>query len=76
MQTRDTEEGSWTVDATRGTILVVDDDLDIRRNLVDLFSEFGYRVEAAKCGHIALEQARREVYDMGLLDLRCPAWTA
>jgi CheY-like chemotaxis protein len=52
--------------------LVVDDDTDTCRNLVDLFSEFGYRVEAAECGQVALEQARQEAYDVGLLDLRMP----
>jgi two-component system, NtrC family, response regulator HydG len=54
------------------TILVVDDDTDTCRNMADLFGDRGYRVDAAEGGASALEQARRQPYDVGLLDLRMP----
>ena len=54
------------------TILVVDDDADTCRNMADLFGDRGFRVDAAEGGDIALEQARRQPYDIGLLDLRMP----
>lgn len=53
-------------------ILVVDDDSDTCRNLADLFGDLGYHVDAAEGGDRALEQARRQPYDVGLLDLRMP----
>jgi len=52
------------------TILVVDDDRDTCRNMADLFGDRGFRVDVAEGGDIALEQARRQPYDIGLLDLR------
>jgi CheY-like chemotaxis protein len=52
--------------------ILVDDDADTCRNLVDLLSEFGCRVDAAECGDVAPERARRQPYDVGLLDLRMP----
>ncbi|HLN27432.1 MAG TPA: response regulator [Gemmataceae bacterium] len=54
------------------TILVVDDDADTCRNMADLFGDRGYRVDSAEGGDVALEQARRLPYDVGLLDLRMP----
>jgi CheY-like chemotaxis protein len=54
------------------TILVVDDDVDTCRNMTDLFGEFGYMVDAAHGGEMALEKARQQPYDLGLLDLRMP----
>jgi two-component system, NtrC family, response regulator HydG len=54
------------------TILVVDDDPDTCRNMADIFGDRGYRVDAANGGDSALEQARRQPYDVGLLDLRMP----
>lgn len=53
-------------------ILVVDDDADTCRNMTDLFGDRGYHVDAAEGGNSALEQARRQPYDVGLLDLRMP----
>jgi CheY-like chemotaxis protein len=60
------------MEALMPTILVVDDDADTRQNMADLFCDRGYRVDAADCGNIALEQARLQSYDLGLLDLRMP----
>ncbi len=54
------------------TILVVDDDADTRQNMADLFGDLGYAVDAAEGGEAALEKARQQPYDLGLLDLRMP----
>jgi len=54
------------------TILVVDDDDDTCRNMADLFGDLGYAIDTAQGGDIALEKARRQLYDLGLLDLRMP----
>jgi CheY-like chemotaxis protein len=54
------------------TILVVDDDIDTRRNMEDLFGDLGYAVDAAEGGEMALEKAQQQPYDLGLLDLRMP----
>jgi CheY-like chemotaxis protein len=54
------------------SILVVDDDADTCRNMADLFGNLGYVVDAAGGGETALEKARQQPYDLGLLDLRMP----
>ncbi len=54
------------------TILVVDDDADTCRNMADLFGDLGYAVETAEGAHTALDKARQQPYDLGLLDLRMP----
>lgn len=54
------------------TILVVDDDADTCRNMADLFGDRGYSIETAEGGDAALEKARQQQYDLGLLDLRMP----
>jgi CheY-like chemotaxis protein len=61
-----------TREALMPTILVVDDDSDTCRNMADLFGDLGYAIDTAEGGHIALEKAQRQPYDLGLLDLRMP----
>lgn len=61
---------------TRGpqacSVLVVDDDVDIREPLVELLAGEGYRVLAAANGLEALAVARRDRPDLILLDLLMP----
>jgi DNA-binding NtrC family response regulator len=54
------------------TILLVDDDVDICRNLTDILTDLGYRVDSAHDGMTALEMVRRTPYDVALLDLKMP----
>jgi CheY-like chemotaxis protein len=54
------------------TILVVDDDPDTCRNLADILSDLGYRVDTAPDGPTALELVRKHPYDVALLDFRMP----
>ncbi len=54
------------------TILVVDDEVDNCRNLSDILTDLGYRVDIAHDGLAALELVRRNPYDVALLDLKMP----
>ena len=54
------------------SILVVDDDADICRNLSDILTDLGYRVDTATGGLAALELVRQRPYDVALLDLKMP----
>lgn len=55
-----------------GSILVVDDDPDICRNVSDILTDLGYRVDTATDGPAAIELVRRNPYDVALLDLKMP----
>jgi DNA-binding response OmpR family regulator len=55
-----------------GSILVVDDDPDICRNVSDILTDLGYRVDIASDGSAAIELVRRNAYDVALLDLKMP----
>jgi two-component system, NtrC family, response regulator HydG len=54
------------------SILVVDDDVDTCRNLSDILTDMGYRVDTAHDGPSALELLRRNPYDVALLDYKMP----
>ena len=58
--------------ATECTVLVVDDDAQIRATLSDLLEHEGYAVVRAENGAQALEQLRRVHPDCMLLDLMMP----
>jgi two-component system, NtrC family, response regulator HydG len=57
---------------TSSFILVVDDDVDICRNLSDILTDLGFEVDVAHEGPTALEMVRRKPYDVALLDLKMP----
>jgi CheY-like chemotaxis protein len=54
------------------TLLVVDDDVDTCRNLSDILTDLGYKVDTAHDGLSALELVRKNTYDIALLDLKMP----
>ena len=56
----------------QASILVVDDEVDTCRNLSDILTDLGYRVDTALDGFAALELARKKPYDIALLDLKMP----
>jgi len=58
--------------ASRGRILIVDDEEDIRRLLSRLMLEEGFEPSAAPDGETALDLIRRESPDVLLLDIRLP----
>lgn len=54
------------------SILVVDDEVDTCRNLSDILTDLGYHVDIAHDGPSALELAKRNAYDVALLDYKMP----
>jgi CheY-like chemotaxis protein len=58
--------------ATPGTVLVVDDDVEIRDTLAELLQQEGYAVLRAENGVQALDQLRHGHPDVMLLDLMMP----
>jgi two-component system, NtrC family, response regulator HydG len=52
--------------------ILVDDNVDICRNLGDILTDLGYRVDMAQDGASALELVRQRPYDGALLDYRMP----
>jgi DNA-binding response OmpR family regulator len=60
------------MNATPPSLLVVDDDVDTCRNLSDILTDLGYRVDTAHDGLSALELVRKNRYDIALLDLKMP----
>ena len=54
------------------SILIVDDDPDIRESLGDMLSHEGYVVQSAATGNEALQHAKREQYGAALLDIQLP----
>lgn len=62
-------------EATVPTILVVDDEPDIRMILTTFLEAVGYRVVAAADGFEALARAREEAPDAVILDVMMPEMT-
>src|SRR5260370_3045923 len=61
-----------TGDATRGRILVIDDEPDIRDSLEALLASENYRVELAATATEGLKRLEGSAYDLVLLDLMMP----
>ena len=57
---------------TRGRILIVDDEEDIRESLETLLTIEGYSVDMAVNGTTGLDRMARSSYDLVLLDLMMP----
>jgi len=57
---------------TGETILVVDDESNIRQFCVDILSREGYQAKAARSGEAAIALAREEHFDMLLVDFVMP----
>lgn len=57
---------------SKGRILIVDDQAQIRRVLRTALVANGYEVDDAHCGQEALERLREEKYDLILLDINMP----
>ena len=61
-----------TLPTSKGRILVIDDEIDIRESLETLLSLEGYRVELARDGGEGLEKLDKGSYDLVLLDFMMP----
>lgn len=53
-------------------ILIIDDEENMRHMLTALLTEFGYRVESAPDGRLALEHIENTCYDYIFCDIRMP----
>jgi DNA-binding response OmpR family regulator len=58
--------------STDGSILVVDDEKNIRMTMVHALESSGYRVESAATGEEAVRMLKASAYDLLFLDLKMP----
>ena len=56
-----------------GTILIIDDDDQLRKSFDKLLKEEAYHVMSAASGEAGLEQVRQALPDLVILDMRLPA---
>ena len=68
-------DGGAGGDSSGRSVLVVDDDEDVRGYLGDLLADNGYRVRTAQDGGQAMARVREERPDLILLDLQMPEET-
>jgi nitrogen regulation protein NR(I) len=54
------------------TILIIDDDDQLRKSFEKLLAEEGYSVEGAPSGEMGLEVVRQRIPDLVILDMRLP----
>ena len=57
-------------------ILVVDDDLQIRRVMRKMLTAQGYAVNDVRSGEEALDRLRRDRHDLSCWIWPCPGWAA
>jgi PAS domain S-box-containing protein len=68
-------DAAGTVPPAGATILIVDDDADVRRVLVESVESLGHRVVEADSGTTALERLRCEHFDLLVVDFAMPGMT-
>ena len=56
----------------KANILVLDDDPVVRRALTDILTDKGYQVQTAVCGAEGLEKAKKQDFNLALVDIRLP----
>ena len=56
----------------RPSILVVDDDTEIRKTLSKILEREGYLVETAENGEQAIEASKKRFFNVALIDVRLP----
>ncbi len=66
----ESRQGGDAVPTTSPTILIIDDDSDIRKTLSDLLAQEGYGVTAVGHGAEAIQQVKQERYGAALLDIQ------
>ena len=54
------------------SILIVDDEADIRKSLSGVLEDEGYKVSAAASGEACLEELKKQPFDVVLLDIWLP----
>ncbi|MBF0227395.1 MAG: response regulator [Desulfobacterales bacterium] len=53
-------------------IIVVEDDTSFLKYIVSLISSFGYSVDKAETGKVALKKIKKKKFDLALLDIFLP----
>ena len=64
--------GALDLAESQRSVLVVDDEADIRTLLKDLLSEEGYAARLAKTGAEAIEQITKDLPDLVMMDIKLP----
>lgn len=59
-------------DKTKPSILVVDDDEDIRKVLTEILRQEKYTVDSAGTGKEAITKTKEKFYNIALIDIRLP----
>jgi two-component system response regulator AtoC len=57
---------------TKGRVLVVDDEDDLRKLLMDIVVKAGYEASAASDGEEAIGMVKQTKFDVALLDIQMP----
>ncbi len=66
------QNATETARAARATILVVDDERNMRDTLAEILEADGYQVETADSGEAAVERCDQRTFDVVLMDVRMP----
>ena len=61
-----------TADENPAKILVIEDEVEVRKSYIDMFGFFGYDVHAVSNGHDGLKLINNEDYDIVVTDLNMP----
>ena len=56
----------------KGSILIVEDDANIRESLSKILQQEGYDTDVAENGGEAIQKSRNKFYDLALLDIKLP----
>ena len=60
------------VNENKGSILIVEDDVNIRESLSKILQQEGYDTDVAENGEEAIQKSRNKFYDLALLDIKLP----
>ncbi len=56
----------------KASILIVEDDTNIRETLKTILQQKGYNTETAKNGHEAIQKSKDKFFNLALLDIKLP----
>ena len=60
------------VNQNKDSILIVDDDTNVHKNLSKILEQEGYDTDVAENGGEAIQKSRNKFYDLVLLDIKLP----
>ncbi len=56
----------------KASILIVEDDTNIRETLSNILQQKGYNTDTAENGHEAIQKSRTKFFNLALLDIKLP----